>query len=251
MAEIKKIDNTFRIKENVIPDKPEDDNFEIKEVKKEKSPREKHIISKVYIDRENGQIHQKSKLVRKRVKNLPDITTNMMKNDFSFDPNTELFGFAGELCDPFRLVCINLPNWTDFLNGLGIGNFFTEIGNTFESLIKGLEGIIDLSGINRVIKDIQRWDPLTDLTNAFEDFDLGDILTDIITALLKPFMWVVGLMIQFSYEVMEPTIIAHLPAAGSYFLYLYLIPALLLASTALSAVNDGLSMVNQIRGVEL
>ena len=58
--EIKKIDNTFRIKENVISDKPKDDNSEINEVKKEKPPREKHILSKITIDRENGKISTKS-----------------------------------------------------------------------------------------------------------------------------------------------------------------------------------------------
>ena len=118
MAEIKKIDNTFRIKENVISDKPKDDNSEIKEVKKEKPPREKHIITKTTIDRENGKISTKSKLVRKRIKGLSgDINTTMMKNDFSFDPNTELFGFAGtKFCTAWDLICIDLPNWKDFLS---------------------------------------------------------------------------------------------------------------------------------------
>jgi len=251
MAEIKKIDNTFRIKENVIPDKPKDDNSEIKEVKKEKPPREKHILSKITIDRENGKISTKSKLVRKRVKGIGDITTNMTKNDFTFKPNTELFGFAGRFCTLWDLICIDLPNWNTFLSGLGISDFFSSIEGTFRGLIQGLEGIIDLSELTGIINKIAQWDPLTELTNAFDDFDLGVILTDIITALLKPFMWVVGLMIEFSYEVLEPTIISLLPSAGSYFLYLYLIPGLMFASTALSAVNNSLSMINQIRGVEL
>ena len=174
----------------------------------------------------------------------------MMKNDFTIKPNTELFG-ATKFCTMWDLICIDLPNWNDFLSGLGINQFFSSLEGTFRGLIQGLEGIIDLSELTGIINKIAQWDPLTELTNAFDDFDLGVILTDIITALLKPFMWVVGLMIEFSYEVLEPTIISLLPSAGSYFLYLYLIPGLMFASVALSAVNNSLSMINQIRGVEL